>query len=79
MYFFWGGGGARVQIAIARVLLVNPGIILLDEATSALDAESEAVVRQLRHHCFTISRAIPSAIPPQGRVVCSIGGQPIGC
>lgn len=37
--------GQKQRIALARLLLVNPEIILLDEATSALDNESEAFIQ----------------------------------
>lgn len=33
-------------MAIARVILKNPSILILDEATSHLDARSEALVQQ---------------------------------
>ena len=38
-------GGQAQRIAIARVFLKNPPILILDEATSALDTFSEAAVQ----------------------------------
>lgn len=37
-------GGQRQRLAIARVLLSQPNIIIFDEATSALDKDSEDVI-----------------------------------
>ena len=38
-------GGEKQRIAIARVLLKNPQIVILDEATSALDSVSESLIQ----------------------------------
>jgi ATP-binding cassette, subfamily B, bacterial len=39
-------GGEKQRVAIARVLLKNPAVVLLDEATSALDSVSERIVQE---------------------------------
>jgi ATP-binding cassette subfamily B protein len=38
-------GGEKARLAIARLILKDPKIVLLDEATAHLDAESEALVQ----------------------------------
>jgi ATP-binding cassette subfamily B protein len=38
-------GGEKQRLAIARVLLKAPGIVILDEATAHLDSESEVAVQ----------------------------------
>lgn len=49
--------GQRQRLALARVFLQRPQIVLLDEPTSALDAQSEALIQQAletQHGSWTI-------------------------
>jgi len=43
-------GGEKQRVAIARMLLKNPPILILDEATSALDSRNEQAVQEALRH-----------------------------
>ena len=46
-------GGEKQRIALARVILKDPRILVLDEATSSLDSESEALIQETLAHVMT--------------------------
>ncbi len=75
-------GGEKQRVAIARVLLKDPRILILDEATSALDTVSERLIQgalaglmegrttiAIAHRLSTILRANLILVMERGRIV----------
>ena len=75
-------GGEKQRIAIARLLLKAPSIVILDEATAHLDSESEAAVQRalsvaltgrtslvIAHRLSTVRNADKIVVLDRGRVV----------
>jgi ATP-binding cassette, subfamily B, bacterial len=75
-------GGEKQRLAIARVLLKDPAIVILDEATAHLDSETELLVQQalaaalsgrtsivIAHRLSTIQAADQILVVENGRIV----------
>ncbi|WP_173079690.1 ABC transporter ATP-binding protein [Phytohabitans rumicis] len=75
-------GGEKQRIAIARLLLKAPSIVILDEATAHLDSESEAAVQQalavaltgrtalvIAHRLSTVRNADQILVLDDGKIV----------
>jgi ATP-binding cassette, subfamily B, bacterial len=75
-------GGEKQRMAIARLLLKAPGLVVLDEATAHLDSESEAAVQRalaqaltgrtslvIAHRLSTVREADQILVVDEGRIV----------
>lgn len=74
-------GGQKQRLAIARIFLKNPPILILDEATSALDTETERAIQEslaelalgrttliIAHRLATIAHADRIVVIEEGRI-----------
>lgn len=75
-------GGEKQRVAIARVILKNPPILILDEATSALDTKTERIIQEalekamkgrtsivIAHRLSTVLHADKIVVMSKGKVV----------
>ena len=75
-------GGEKQRVAIARVILKDPSILILDEATAHLDARSEALIQEalervmegrtsivIAHRLSTVLAADRILVLDEGRLV----------
>lgn len=75
-------GGEKQRVAIARVILKDPPILILDEATSALDSKNERIIQKalervmkgrtsivIAHRLSTVTEADKIVVLNRGRVV----------
>ena len=75
-------GGEKQRVALARLLLKSPRVVVLDEATAHLDAESEAAVQRaldetmnqrtsvvIAHRLSTIRSADQILVVDEGRII----------
>jgi ATP-binding cassette subfamily B protein len=75
-------GGEKQRLAIARVILKDPRVLILDEATSHLDSRSEALIQEaletlmkgrttlaIAHRLSTVRAADQILVVDEGRIV----------
>jgi ATP-binding cassette subfamily B multidrug efflux pump len=72
-------GGQKQRIAIARALLLRPGILILDDSTSSVDVETETRIQdaletqEFRHTSFVVAQRISTVLRSDRIVVLDRG------